>query len=376
MFDYLATKALHFEENDRLVLVQKGLEAQARTLQQEEWGTSLDPVTGEPLEHIITANAVYSSTVDLEVCEPEITAGEHTHVKLAPNQMMKFLQRQKRMGAQNFCAAGNIPLILYIGEGTDYLSVLTGAAKSLSAGKIQMVLFDLPVRATAASALRSPAWSLAAGSPDDHDPAAPHITFWPDHSPSLLSSPLSSLLQAGFTTQPKKGAPKGTIKATGSLAEIAEFFAPFPYTLYLLGNPIEPDMYNHQYYPAAIRIDKLFYSPLYDQYHNSETGATILALAEDDPFNRYMAYNRMIPCGEDCECDVEKFQCACAECKKLVAPLDKIPEFQKQLSSLSGLLKLRAHSGGKISGSAKRYAEKRDQTHTGGGAQPKPNPQG
>lgn len=322
VFDYLANKALHFEENDRLVLVQKGLEALPRTLQDEEWGTSLDPVTGEPIEHVITTNAVYASTVDHEICEPEITAGEHAHVRLAPNQMSKFLQRQKRLGQRNFCAAGNVPLVLYIGEGTDYLSVLTGAAKSLSSGKIQMVLFDLP---------------------------------------------------AGFLAASKRASPKGYVKAQGSLAEIAEFFAPFPYTLYLLGNPIEPDMYNHQYYPAAIRIDKLFYSPLYDQYHNSETGATILALAEDDPFNRYMAYNRMIPCGEDCECDVDKFQCACAECKKLVAPLDKIPEFQKQLSSLSGLLKLRAHSGGKLSGAAKRYAEKRDSMHA---PETQPKPQG
>lgn len=251
------------------------------------------------------------------MCEPEITAQEHAHVKLAPNQAMKFLQRQRRSGQRNFCASGNIPLVLYIGEGTDYLSVLSGAAKTLSGGKIQMVLFDLPA--------------------------------------------------GGFAAAKKPAVKGGVKKATGSLAEIAEFFAPFPYTLYLLGNPIEPDMYNHQYYPAAIRIDKLFYSPLYDQYHSSETGATILALAEDDPFNRYMAYNRMIPCGEDCECDVEKFQCACAECKKLVAPLDKIPEFQKQLSSLSGLLKLRAQSssGGKLTGSVKRYAAERDQAHGG-----------
>ena len=44
----------------------------------------------------------------------------------------------------------------------------------------------------------------------------------------------------------------------------------------------------------------------------------------------------------DCECDTDKYKCACAECKKLVVPMDEIPAFQRALGTTEGLKKLRS----------------------------------
>ena len=173
------------------------------------WGP-VDEATGQPVE----VPGVYATKLDDELCESAITAGQPLGAGLKPNQLAKLQARQKKSGGTNFCQAGNVPVGLYIGEGTDYLTVLAGAKKSLVEGKLRMVVLDLP-----------------AGFPP-----AP--------------------------AKPKRGpAPKPLPK--GTLQEVAEFFAPFPYSLYLLGNPVEPDPLNHLYYPLVVRIDKLFYSPLY-----------------------------------------------------------------------------------------------------------------
>jgi len=312
VFNYLANKAASFDENERLVLVQKGLAMQAGVLTPEQW-----VATGDEAQPMTNVPAVFSSTVDAEVCSAQITAEGPLGAVLKPAQVEKLLAKQRKSKVGNFCTGGNLPLTLYIGEGTDYMSVLNGAKQTLMDGKMQMVLFDIPV-----------------------GPAT-----------------------GPFATKAKavKGAPK-EVMPSGNLQEIAAFFAPYRYNVYMLGNPIEPDQYNHQYYPAAVRIDKLFYSPLFDKYRTVTSGATILAIKEDDPFVRYMAHNKMIPCTEECECDIEKYACACAECKKLVVPLDQIPEFQKQLSSISGMLKLR----GALTPSAKKLVHEHELHHPGG----------
>ena len=35
-----------------------------------------------------------------------------------------------------------------------------------------------------------------------------------------------------------------------------------------------------------------------DKYHSSTTGATLIAVKDDDAFNRYLAHNHMTICGE------------------------------------------------------------------------------